>query len=127
MKKLTLMCFAISLIGVLINCSVWAHSRYNFGFNLGYSSPGYYGNFGYRNYGYRYPYFYPPMYIYPPYYPPTVIVPSTPSVYTQNEESKPVQPQTYYWYYCRQPEGYYPYIKQCPEGWLQVAPQPPTQ
>lgn len=36
MKKLALMCLAISLIGVLINCSVWAHSRYNFGLNLGY-------------------------------------------------------------------------------------------
>jgi len=127
MKKIALMCFAISLLGIFANGSVWAHSRYNFGFNLGYYSPGYYGNFGYRTYGYRYPYFYPPMYVYPPYYPPAVIVPSTPPVYIQNETIRPVQPQTHYWNYCRNPEGYYPYVKQCPEGWMQISPQPSTQ
>lgn len=126
-KRLFLDCLTITLFGLLVNGSVWAHSRYNFGFNMGYYNPGYYGNYGYGTYGYGDPFFYPPMYAYPPYYPPTIIVPSTPPVYIQNEETRPAQPKTYYWYYCRNPEGYYPYVKQCPEGWLQVAPQPSTQ
>ena len=38
-----------------------------------------------------------------------------------------VQPQSDYWYYCRESEGYYPYVKDCPSDWVQVAPQPPPQ
>ncbi len=124
MKRLFLVCLTILLLGLMANGSVWAHGRYNFGFNLGYYDPGYYSHFGYGSYGYGDPFFYPPMHMYPPYYPPTVIVPSAPPVYIQSEETRPAQQRTYYWYYCRNPEGYYPYIQQCPEGWLQVAPQP---
>ncbi len=96
---------------------------YNSGFlgsgyyNPGYAGPGYYG---YRGYGYRDPFLYPPYYTYPQ----TIVIPATPPVYIQQEEIRPVQPQTNYWYYCRNPEGYYPYVRQCPDGWLQVAPQP---
>lgn len=129
MIKFLLTGLTISLLGILSSDVALAHSRYNFGINLGYYNPGYIGyggHFGYRSYGY--PYFYPPLYAYPPYYPPTtVVVPTTPPVYIQDEGKRPAQPQTNYWYYCRNPEGYYPYVKQCPEGWLQVAPQPPDQ
>jgi hypothetical protein len=100
-----------------------SHNRYNFGFNLGYYSPAYYG---YRPYGYRYrSYYRSPYYGYPSYY--QRALPSTQIVYVQREEIKPVQPQANYWHYCRNPEGYYPYVKKCPEGWLQVAPQPAVQ
>lgn len=112
------------------------HSHLNLGINLGgYYGPGYYGYGGYGGYsrygfgghgfggyGYGYPSYYPPYYAYPP----TVIVPSTPPVYTQ-QQVEPAQPQTNYWHYCQNPDGYYPYVKNCPGGWLQVAPQPPAQ
>lgn len=90
------------------------HRRFNFGFSLGYFNPGYY-------YGYR-PYYGAPFYGYSSYYPRALVAPRAPLVYIQREE--PVQPQTNYWYYCRNPEGYYPYVKKCSEGWLQVAPRP---
>ncbi|MBY0485148.1 hypothetical protein [Nitrosomonas sp.] len=113
------------------------HSHLNLGINLGgYYGPGFYGyggyggysrygfgGYGFGGYGYGYPSYYPPYYAYPP----TVIVPSTPPVYTQQQQAEPVQPQTDYWYYCQNPDGYYPYVKNCPGGWLQVAPQPPAQ
>lgn len=100
-----------------------SYNRYNFGFNVGYYSPGYYG---YRPYGYGYRSYYRwPFYGYPSYY--QRAVPSAQIVYVQREEIKPAQPQTIYWHYCRNPEGYYPYVKKCPEGWLQVAPQPAAQ
>ncbi len=102
------------------------HNRFNFGINLGsgyYNSGfygrGFYGNYGYGGYGYGYP-----SYNRPYYYPRTIVVPSAPPVYIQQEQTAPIQPQSNYWYYCRNPDGYYPYVKQCPEGWLQVAPQP---
>lgn len=109
------------------------HSHLNIG--LGYYSPGFYGpgfygyggygygGYGFGGYGYGDPYYYPPYYAYPR----TVIVPSTPPVYIQQQQVQPVQPQTNYWYYCQDPDGYYPYVKNCPGGWLQVAPQPSTQ
>lgn len=100
-----------------------SYNRYNFGFNLGYYNPGYYG---YRPYGYGYrSYYRSPFYGYPSYY--QRAVPSAQIVYVQREEIKPSQPQTNYWHYCRNPEGYYPYVKKCSEGWLQVAPQPAAQ
>ncbi len=123
MKKLKLICLTIVLLGLMTNGSVWSHGRYNahrlnFGLNLGYD-PFYYGSFGYRD-----PFFYPPYYAYPP----TVVMPSAPSVYIQQQETvPPVQPQIQYWYYCQNPDGYYPYVKQCPGGWLQVVPQPPAR
>lgn len=91
------------------------YNRFNFGINLGGYYPGYYG---YRSYGYRRPYY--RSYAYPS----TIVVPSSPPVYIQRATPAPAQPQTNYWYYCREPDGYYPYVKQCPAGWLQVAPQP---
>lgn len=127
MKKTVFFSLTIALAGLLTSGSVWSHNRYSFGFNLGYYNPGYYGGFGYRNYGYGYPYFYPPLYSYPSYYAPVVVVPSEPPVYIQKETTRPIQAPDYVWYYCRNPEGYYPYVKQCSEGWLQVAPQPATQ
>lgn len=113
------------------------HSHLNLGINLGgYYGPGFYGyggyggysrygygGYGFGGYGYGYPSYYPPYYAYPP----TVIVPSTPPVYTQQQQVEPAQPQTNYWYYCQNPDGYYPYVKNCPGGWVQVAPQPPAQ
>jgi hypothetical protein len=93
---------------------------------LGYYGPGFYGGYGFGGYGFGYPYYYPPYYSYPQ----TVIVPTTPPVYIQQQQAQPAQqaqPQTNYWYYCREPDGYYPYVKACPGGWLQVAPQPPGQ
>lgn len=109
------------------------HSRFSFG--LGYYGPGFYSGYGYGGYGgygfnrygfggygYGYPYYYPPAYAYPP----TVVVPTTPPVYIQ-QESQPIPSQTNYWYYCQKPDGYYPYVKDCPGGWLPVAPKPPGQ
>ncbi len=90
--------------------------------NCGYG----YGGYGFGGYGLGYPFYYPPAYAYPP----TVVVPTTPPVYIQQQQAQPVQPaqpQTNYWYYCQNPDGYYPYVKNCPGGWLQVAPQPPGQ
>ncbi|MDP1557668.1 MAG: hypothetical protein Q8K59_12310 [Nitrosomonas sp.] len=107
------------------------HNQLNLGINLGgsYYNPGFYGQgyygggYGYYGgFGYRDPFFYPRAYGYPL----PIVVPVTPPVYIQQEQTRPVQPQTNYWHYCRNPEGYYPYVKQCPDGWLQVAPQPPA-
>jgi hypothetical protein len=66
-------------------------------------------------------------------YPLAVPVPAAPPVYIQqnlpeqNDTQNTVQPQSGYWYYCRESEGYYPYVKDCPGAWVQVAPQPPPQ
>lgn len=124
----------IALLAILINHSAWAHGHSHFSIGLGYYGPGFYGGYGYGGYGfgrygfggygYGYPfYYYPPVYSYPQ----TVIVPTTPPVYIQQQDVQPTQPRSNYWYYCRDPDGYYPYVKNCPEGWLQVAPQPPGQ
>ena len=120
----------IMLIGMAANGSVLAHGHghSHWSIGLGYYGPGFYsgygyGGYGYGGYGWGYPYYYPPAY-YPPQ---TVIVPTTPPVYIQQQEQQPSQPQTNYWYYCQNPDGYYPYVKRCPGGWLQVAPQPPGQ
>lgn len=77
---------------------------------------------GYYPLPYHYPY-------YPPYYPPTMVVPSSPPVYIEQEpqSAPPQQSQPYYWHYCSKPQGYYPYVKECPGGWQQVSPQPPSQ
>lgn len=135
MRTIKLMYVVAGLLVILAGNSVWArghHSHVNIG--LGYYGPGFYGGYGYGGYGFGgygmggfgYPFYYPPSY----YFPPTVIVPTTPPVYIQQQQaqpSQPVQPQTNYWYYCQNPDGYYPYVKNCPGGWLQVAPQPPGQ
>ena len=138
--------FTIALMALACNHAAWAHgsrghSRLNLGISVGgYYNPGFYGSgfygsnfygsvfyvsgyYGYRSYGYPGPYFNAPIYNYPP----TVIVPVTPPVYIQQEQSGSVQKQTNYWYYCQKSDGYYPYVKECPGGWLQVAPQPPAQ
>jgi len=129
MRNIKLMYLAIALITILACNSLWAHSHSHshsyYSIGLGYYGPGFYGRYGYGGYGwggYGYPFYYPPYY----YYPPTVIVPTTPPVYIQ-QQVQPVQPQTAYWYYCQNPDGYYPYVRNCPGGWLQVAPQPPGQ
>lgn len=125
---------AIALLAFFASNSLWAHgghshSRLSIGF--GYYAPGFYGGYGYGGYGFGgygfgypfYPNYYQPWYTYPP----TVVVPTTPPVYIERQEAqpeRPAQPQSNYWYYCRDPDGYYPYVKSCPDGWLQVAPQP---
>jgi len=105
-----------------------SHGHSHLGINIGggFIGPGFYGGgFGgpgfYGGYGFGNPFFYPPPYY---AYPPVVVAPATPPVYVQQESAVPVQPQTNYWYYCRNPDGYYPYIRECPNGWLQVVPQP---
>lgn len=137
MRNIKLMYLVIGLFVILASNSVWArggHSHSHLSIGLGYYGPGYYGGYGYGGYGFGgygmsgfgYPFYYPPSY----YYPPQVIVPTTPPVYIQQQQSQPAQsaqPQTNYWYYCQNPDGYYPYVKNCPGGWLQVAPQPPGQ
>lgn len=118
----------------------WAHGHHHshFGIGLGYYGPGFYGSYGYGGYGfgrygfggYGYPsYYYPPWYAYPP----AVVVPTTPPVYIERQEAQPAQsaqpdqPQSNFWYYCRNPDGYYPYVKSCPGGWLPVPPRPAGQ
>ncbi|SFF10143.1 hypothetical protein [Nitrosomonas sp. Nm166] len=91
----------------------------------GYYGPrwgGYYGPGVWGPYGYADP-FIRPYYTYPS----AITAPSRPPVYIQQQEPKPAEPKTSYWYYCQTPQGYYPYIKECPGGWLQVAPQPYAQ
>jgi hypothetical protein len=143
MENTKLMCLVIALFAIVAVSSnaVWArggyvghgsyggsfshghsHSRTNLGIYLGggyygggFYGPGYYGAYGFGN-----PFFYPPYYNYPP----VVVAPAAPPVYVEQRNAVPAQPQTNYWYYCRNPDGYYPYIKECPNGWLQVVPQP---
>ena len=135
MRNIKLMYVAIAFFSIFASHSLWAHSHSYYSIGLGYYGPGFYGRYGYGGYGYGgygfggygwggygYPFYYPRAY----YYPPTVIVPTTPPVYIQ-QQAQPVQPQTSYWYYCQNPDGYYPYVKNCPGGWLQVAPQPPGE
>lgn len=120
----------------------WAHGHHHshFGIGLGYYGPGFYGSYGYGGYGFGrygfggYGYGYPSYYYSPWYaYPPTVIVPATPPVYIERQETQPAQsaqpdqPQSNFWYYCRNPDGYYPYVKSCPGGWLPVPPRPAGQ
>ena len=140
MRNITLIYLAIALLAIIASDSVLAHGGHrhlNLGINVGgYYGPGFYGygNYGFGNYGfggygfggygYGYPFYYPPPYGYPPT---VVVVPTTPPVYTQQQQVQPVQPQTNYWHYCQKPQGYYPYVKNCPGGWLQVTPQPPIQ
>ncbi len=118
----------LSILSTTVLARGHHHSHLNIG--LGYYGPGFYGGYGLGGYGYGYgfgyPFYYPPAYAYPP----TMVMPSTPPVYIQQQQAQPTQPaqpQTNYWYYCQNPDGYYPYIKNCPGGWLQVAPQPPGQ
>jgi hypothetical protein len=146
MQNIKLMCLTIGLLAIIANDSIFArgsgsghsgsshsHGHSHIGISVGgYYGPGFYGYGGYGyggyGYGYGYPYYYPPFYYPPAYaYPPTVIAPSAPPVYIQQEQPQPVQPQSNYWYYCQDPEGYYPYVKNCPGGWQPVSPQPPAQ
>ena len=123
---------ALTLFLSILSTTVLAHGHRHshLSIGLGYYGSGFYGGYGLGGYGYGYgfgyPFYYPPAYAYPP----TVVVPTTPPVYIQQQQALPVQPaqpQTNYWYYCQNPDGYYPYVKNCPGGWLQVAPQPPGQ
>jgi hypothetical protein len=148
MQNIKLMCLTIGLLAIIANDSIFArgsgsgggsghsgsshsHGHSHIGISVGgYYGPGFYGygGYGYGGYGYGYPYYYPPFYYPPAYaYPPTVIAPSAPPVYIQQEQPQPIQPQSNYWYYCQDPEGYYPYVKNCPGGWQPVSPQPPAQ
>ena len=141
MRTVKPMYLVFALVVILASNSVWArsgghvgghsHGHSHLSIGLGYYGPGFYGGYGYGGYGFGgygfgYPYYYPPMYTYPQ----TVIVPTTPPVYIQQQQAQPAQPaqpQTNYWYYCQEADGYYPYVKTCPGGWMQVAPQPPGQ
>lgn len=78
--------------------------------------PGFWGPWWY---GGGYPYYSDPYYAAPP-----VAVQQDPSVYLQQSQSQPQQPN--YWYYCQNPQGYYPYVQQCSGGWMTVVPQPPS-
>lgn len=102
------------------------HRHFIFGLRLGgpsilygpefFFGPGFYG-------GYASPFWNTPYYRVPP----SVVAPITPPVYIQQEQSRMVQPQTRYWYYCLNPEGYYPDVQDCSNGWIPVAPQSTTQ
>jgi hypothetical protein len=82
-------------------------------------------------YPYYYPrYYYPPAYYPGPYayYPPTVVAPTAPPVYIEQNPaasapSAPSQASGAYWYYCRDSQAYYPYVQQCASPWQQVTPQ----
>jgi hypothetical protein len=139
MKKITVACLVIVLIGSITSHTVWARGGGWYG--GGYYGRGHYGGWGYGhrgNYGhssfgfyfgapfYSYPYYSYP-YQYPFYFPPAVVtVPATPPVYIQQSPPAAQQYPSGYWYYCNNPEGYYPYIKECPNGWQQVDPIPPA-
>lgn len=142
MRDVKRMFLVIALLSIVASSSVWAHGHRHshLSIGLGYYGPGYYGGYGYGGYGFGrygfggYGYGYPSYYFPPAYaYPPTVIVPTTPPVYIEQQtqqpaqSAQPAQPRTNYWYYCKDPDGYYPYVRNCPGGWLQVAPQPPGQ
>jgi hypothetical protein len=83
--------------------------------------PGFWGPWWY---GGGYPYYPYPYYSDPYYATPPVAVQQDPSVYIQQSQSQPQQPN--YWYYCQNPQGYYPYVQQCSGGWMTVVPQPPS-
>ncbi len=141
MENSKLMWLAVALFTIVAVSSnaVWArggyggghghgHGHSHLGINIGggFFGPGFYGGgfYGpgaYGAYGFGNPFFYPPPYY---AYPPVVVAPAAPPVYVEQRNAAPAQPQTNYWYYCRNPDGYYPYIKECPNGWLQVVPQP---
>jgi hypothetical protein len=90
----------------------------------GHTSLGFY--FGLPLFG---PAYYPAPYYYPPaYYPPTVVVPSSPPVYIEQDNAQPAPESSRqdWWYYCAESNTYYPYVKQCPGGWQRVTPQPPS-
>ena len=144
MKKITVACLVIVLIGPITSNYVWARGGggYGGGYGGGHYGGGHYGggwgyghggSYGRSSFGiyfgapfYSYPYYgYP--YQYPYYYPPAVVtVPVTPPVYIQQSPPAAQQNAPGYWYYCNNPEGYYPYIKECPNGWQQVEPLPPS-
>jgi hypothetical protein len=133
MTKFKLVCLIFVLLGSLTAEVGWAHGWYGGGGYHGGHFHGPWGFYGrpavgyYFGPGFGWPY-YPYYPYYPPYYayPPTVVtVPSSPPAYIQRNHGQSVpQPQTNYWYYCRDTDGYYPYVKQCPDGWQQVPPQP---
>jgi len=142
MKKITILCLAITLIGSISINPAWGHGggghhgggggHYVGGYgghHGGYRGYGYgalglglglgmgygLGNYygGYNNYGYAYP-------------PTVVAVPTAPPVYIQQIPVPEVQQsQSNYWYYCQSSKGYYPYVRECPSGWQQVEPTPP--
>lgn len=87
-----------------------------FGYGPGFYGPGFYG-------GYASPYWNTPYYRVPP----PVVAPVTPPIYIQQEQSRMVQPQTRYRYYCLNPEGYYPDVQDCSNGWIPVAPHSTPQ
>ena len=93
-------------------------SSVHFGFGFGW--PGWY----YPPYAY-----YPPAYYYRPYYPAYSYYPAyaNPPVYVeQGQAPAPAQPQSSYWYYCRDANAYYPDVQQCGAPWELVPPRPPS-
>ncbi len=132
MKNLRLMYLMIPLLVLAMNDIAWSrgghghkHSHFNFGISVGRSpifyGPGFYGPeyWGYRSFGYSVPLFNRPYY----YSPPIAVIPVTPPVYIQREQTTMTQTQINYWHYCLSPEGYYPNVQSCPEGWIKVAPR----
>ncbi|MBA0922625.1 MAG: hypothetical protein H0Z21_05500 [Nitrosospira sp.] len=135
-KTIKLTCLVISLLGLMLDNSLWArgggrvghyyggggyrggyggyggrgsYSRYG-GYGLGYGGYG----LGYGGYGLGYG-------GYPP-----ISIPETPPVYIEQQDfvKSTAESQKNYWYYCQDPAGYYPYIRECPNGWLPISPQP---
>jgi hypothetical protein len=97
--------------------------RGRFGFGFGFWDP--WWGWGPADWGYAYPYYYPPYpYYYPPdpayYAPPAGAPPQSPAP-TESLGAPP--PQS--WYYCDNPQGYYPYVQNCSTAWRQVAATPP--
>jgi len=101
------------------------HRHFDFGISIGgpglWYGPGFYGPGFYG--GYSSPFWNTPYYRPPP----PVVVPITPPVYIQQEQSRMALPPTGYWYYCLNPEGYYPDVRDCSNGWIPVAPQSTAQ
>ncbi len=131
MKNLRLIYLMIPLFALAMSDIAWSrgghghrHNHFNFGIGVGrppiFYGPGYWG---YPSSGYSIPLFYRSYY----YSPPTVVVPVTPPVYIQREQTTMTQTQINYWHYCLNPQGYYPDVQSCPEGWIQVAPRSTAQ
>jgi hypothetical protein len=130
--KATLLFLAV-LLGMTASAAALAQHRHHghghghgarFGFFIGapafwYGSPYYYN---------RYPYAYGAY----PYYPQTVVVPSGPTTYVEQDpvETAPPPsapaPAASSWYYCRESNAYYPYVNQCAGPWERVSPRPPS-
>jgi hypothetical protein len=80
------------------------------------------------------PYYYPPYYHYPRYYypAPAFVYPApvyhAPPVYIEQHAGAPqaaAEPESAYWFYCRDSQAYYPHVQQCASAWERVIPHSP--